>query len=211
MTWLLRALLAPVFLTTCPDLEVTDPPASEQAVAEDEAFRSVAERLAARTERHVAAWGTAPIADDDLAHRFAVLAPDQAGAGRGAYLIEASAGTFWLISFHVDGRTILWGLPRRRASDDTWRTIDDGAIEHAQGHARGGEELVFALRGGAPVVLRHAYKDDDADVVERKRFAVDGVCVETCPPLVGFDTEDLDLRVIGPKRTVKALVAADRD
>ncbi len=164
------------------------------------AFRDDAERLAARTDRHVIAWGDAPLAEDDLPRRFAVLEPDDLRYGRGAYLIEEAPGQHWIVSFAMDGRTDLWGLGATH-DDDTWQHRDDRAIEHAQTHRHGGEELAFALRDDELVVLRHEYVGDaDTEVVERQRFAPHDVCLEPCPPLRTFETFDFDLEVEGPMR-----------
>jgi len=146
----------------------------------------------------VVAWGQAMLSDDGVPCQFAVLEPDDR-VGRGAYLIEDGTGRAWLISFEVDGRTVLWALTSGQSldGDDAWQLRRDEAVEHAQGHHRGGERLVFALRGGRPVVLEHGYVED-ADVIEQQRVTADGVCVEMCPSLDGFETADLQLEVEGP-------------
>jgi hypothetical protein len=205
----------PTLLVGCMTPPGGDPPGADDASVDASAeFRTFAERLGARTERHVIAWGEAPLADDGQRHRFAVLEPDRLGRGRGAYLIEAGPGLHWLISFNVDGRTMMWGGggTGTLADDEAWRRLDDRAIEHGQSHPHGGEEITIALRGRKPVVLAHDYLGEvDTEVVERQRFAVDGRCATPCPPLRGFRTEDFALRVVGPARTVKALLAADAD
>ena len=85
------------------------------------------------------------------------------------------------------------------------------AIDHEQGHHHGAERLAFALRGRRLVVLEHDYLDDvDRDVVERQRFAIDGVCEQPCPPLDGFEAEDLRLEVEGVTAVGKELAAKKR-
>ena len=164
------------------------------------AFRDEAEHLAARTDRHVIAWGDAPLGEDDLPRRFAVLEPDDRRYGRGAYLIEDAPGQRGLVSFAMDGRTELWGLGATH-DDDTWQHRDERAIEHGQSHRHGGEEIAFALRDDELVVLRHQYVDDaETEVIERQRFAPEDVCLEPCPPLRTFETFDFDLQVDGPMR-----------
>jgi hypothetical protein len=182
-----RRLLLLALLAAC-----TDAPA--RASLRVTSFQRAADRVAARTGTHVAAWGEAMLADDGLPRRFAVLEPDE-GSGRGGYLIEDRPGRAWLVTVEVDGRTLLWGLD----GEDSWQLRDDGAVDHEQGHRHGAERIVFALRGRRLVVLEHDYLDDvDRDVVERRRFAIDGTCEEPCPPLDGFATEDLWLEVEGP-------------
>jgi hypothetical protein len=192
-------VLAAVLLAGCPASGAEDPPAADPAGADpDQAFRALADRVAARTESHVVAWGEAPLAADARPRRFAVLEPDEPMHGRGAYLVEDRPGRVWRISFRVDGRTLIWGLEPGAPidADPSWRQIDDRAVEHEQGHHRGGERIELALRKGRPVVLVYEYTGDaDTEVTERSRFARDGVCVEPCPPVDGFTTEDADLRV----------------
>lgn len=194
-----RMLLIAAVARACP---------SPPAAADDDAFRTAVESLAARTDSHVIAWGTAPLADDARL-RFAVLEPEDLRRGRGGYVLEDERGALWLVSFRADGRTVFWGVEPGAATgaDVPWRTLDDRAIEHAQGHPGGGEQLTFAFRDRAPVVLEHDHIDDvEREVVERQRFARRGVCREPCPPLRGFRTEDLELRVDGPARDVEGLL-----
>jgi hypothetical protein len=178
------------------------------ATPADTHFQDLADRVAARTGRHVIGWGTAPLADDARPRRFAVLEPDDLTHGRGAYLIEDTPHALWLVSFAVDGRTRPWAVDR---ADDAWQLRSDGAIDHAQAHPHGSEDLTFALRGHELVVLTHDYLgEEESEVVERQRFATDGVCTEPCPPLRGFATEDFDLEVVGPARTLKELTPPSR-
>lgn len=199
----LRLLLIAAIARACP---------ATPAATADDAFRTLVEKIGARTERRVIAWGTAQLADDGVARRFAVLEPEDLRHGRGAYVIEDKSDALWLVSFYADGRTVPWALETGATSDADapWRTLDDRAIEHAQGHPGGGEQVTFALRDGELVVLEHDHIDDvEREVVERQRFAQRGVCREPCPALRGFATEDLDLRVVGPARTVDALLGAE--
>lgn len=170
-------------------------------------FRDTADRLAARTDRRVIAWGEAPIAEDRRPRRFAVLEPDDLLHDQGAYLVQDRT-RYWLIEFSVDGRTSVWGLePGEPVDGDArWQRRTDRAIEHAQTHPRGGERLEIALRRGALVVLTHDFLGEEAtEVVERQRFADRGVCVDPCPPLAGFSTEDIVFEVTGPVRSPDAL------
>ena len=174
------------------------PPTAGDAapVSDDETFVAVAEGVADKTARRLDARGAARLAEDERPVRYAVLEPEETVDGRGAYVIEESPGKLWLVSYYADGRTMP-GL------------VDDGrAIEHAQGHHRGGETIRFAFRGGAPVVLYHEYVEDASEGEPRiTEYAKDGVCATPCPPLRGFAAEDADLQVIGPAATVDALVA----
>jgi hypothetical protein len=166
----------------------------------DADFRDLADREAARSGSRVVAWGTAPLGDDRISRRFAVLDPDpdELEDARGAYLIEDRPGHVWRVTFHVDGRTILWGVAPgdSRDADPAWRALGYRSIEHAQGHHHGGEVIEVALRGAELVVLRYEYTGDaETEVTERQLFAKDGVCVDPCPALRGFVTEDLALAV----------------
>jgi hypothetical protein len=210
-----RRLILPVLVAACAPA-ASDPVATEGDAGHgaELAFRAGAERVGARTDRRVIAWGTARLGDDGRPRRFAVLEPDDLRRGRGAYLIEDTPRALWLVSYHADGRTVPWGLRPGDPldGDPTWQVLDEVAIEHAQGHPQGGEEIVFALRRGQLVVLAHDHLGEvGIEVVERRRFARDGVCTEPCPPLRGHATDDLALRVAGPSPTIDALLAADHD
>jgi hypothetical protein len=175
---------------------------------DDARFQDLADRIATRSQQHVVGWGTAPLAEDLRPRRFAVLEPDDLTHGRGAYLIEDTRTALWLVTFAIDGRTRPWAVD---LADDAWQLRTDGAIAHAQAHPHGSEEMTFALRGHELVVLTHDYLGEgETEVVERQRFATDGVCTEPCPALRGFATEDFDLEVVGPSRTANALVKATR-
>jgi hypothetical protein len=203
-----RADDAPV---TVPVPSADDGGPGEAAALTDEDFRDLAEALARRTARRVAAWGTAPLADDDTPRRFAVLDADEPLGGRGAYLVEAAPGALWLVAFSVDGRTMAWAVPAGGAGDGEapWTARADLGIEHGQGHRRGGETLTFAVRGGQLVVLEHEYVEDAAeDEPVTRRFAEFGVCATPCPPLAGYPTTDLDLAVRGPAAALDALLPA---
>jgi hypothetical protein len=185
---------------------VVPPPAHDETLD----FRSLTDTIASRTGSRVIAWGTALLADDGSPRAFAVLEPEDGGPGRGAYLIEDTEAARWLVSFAADGRTLPWALEpgTSRDSDPAWQVRSDGAVEHAQSHPHGGEELAFALRGGDLVVLEHDYTGDaDTEVTERQRFATDGVCDRPCPLLREFTTEDLDLVVTGPSAALSSLIA----
>jgi len=172
-------------------------------------FRALAEAVAVRSNCRILAWGTAPIADDDEPRRFAVLDPEEPGKGRGAYLVEDHASARWIVSFSVDGQTSPWAYEptATRGSDPAWQERGDRAITHAQSHRHGGEELTFALRAGALVVLQHDYTGDaETEVTERRRFADEGVCARPCPALRDFATDDMDVQVIGPAASLDALI-----
>jgi hypothetical protein len=192
-----RALFLAAFLVSC-----------GSPTPDDVRFQELADRAATRTGRHVVGWGTAPLADDTRPRRFAVLEPDDLTHGRGAYLIEDTRTALWLVTFAIDGRTRLWAVDR---ADDSWQPRLDAAVDHGQTHPHGSEEITFALRGGDLVVLTHDYLGEgETEVIERQRFATDGVCTEPCPTLRSLSTEDFDFEVVGPVRTLGALIKAER-
>jgi hypothetical protein len=172
-------------------------PTPDAAVPLDEAaFTALAERVATRTARHLEGQGAAQVAEEERGVRYAILAPDEMIDGRGAYLIEESAGKLWLVSYYFDGRT-------------TPGLAEGGrAVEHSQGHHHGGEIVRFAFRGGEPVVLYHEYVEDvEVGKPEIHEYAKDGVCATPCPPLRGFAAKDAELEVVGPAASIDALLA----
>lgn len=176
---------------------VTPPADAAPPPADDAAFSAIAESVAKKTARHLAGQGGAQLVDDERSVRYAILEPDDMNDGRGAYVIEESAGKLWLVSYYYDGRTMP-GLAE-----------GGRAIDHAQGHHHGGETVRFAFRGGVPVVLYHEYVDDasEEEKPEIKEYAKDGVCATPCPPLRGFAANDADFQVVGPVATADQLIA----
>ena len=172
-------------------------PAADAAVAlDDAAFTALVERVATRTSRHLDGQGAAQVAEEERGVRYAILAPDELIDGRGAYVIEESAGKLWLVSYYFDGRT-------------TPGLAEGGrAIEHAQGHHHGGETVRFGFRAGEPVVLYHEYVEDvEVGKPEIHEYAKDGVCATPCPPLRGYAAKDAELEVVGPAASIEALIA----
>jgi hypothetical protein len=149
-----------------------------------QAFDTLTDGVARRNERTVAASGEAMLGDDGVAHRWARLDPDDPGRARGAYVLEAGSDA-WIITYETDGRT------------EAWTGVStDRAIEHTQEHHHGHETIVFALRGGVPVVLDYELLEDtETGEQVTQHFARDGVCVKTCPPLAGFRTVDARIHV----------------
>jgi hypothetical protein len=178
---------------------VDAPAVAADAAPTPESFIELADAIAKKSARRVTASGEAKLAEDGQPRRWATLEPEELDDGRGAYLLEAAPGRLWLVSFYADGRTMAWeGKP------------EDTAIEHAQGHHRGGETITFALRGGEPVVFAYEYVDDASDEDSKpvhKEFAKDGSCAAGCPPLATFEHDDSDLKVVGPAATVDTLLA----
>jgi hypothetical protein len=160
----------------------------------DEQLEAIAGSVAARADGEIAAEGEAVLADDGLARRWVRIDPVEPGRGRGAYLLEGNVGELWLVTFEVDGRTLVW------------EPTQDGEreIAHAQGHAGGGETIVFAVRDGAPVVLWYEYADGDD--VDTRVYAIDGDCRWRCPQLRSYETRDARLRVTGPGRSADELI-----
>jgi len=165
-------------------------------------FEGLADAVARRSARKVVASGEAKLAEDGQPRKWATLEAEDLNAGRGAYVIEAAPGRWWLVSFASDGRTIVW----RGSPGDT-------AIEHAQGHHHGGETVTFALRGGEPVVLSYEYVEDAADEDSRpvhQEFAKNGSCAAGCPPLRSFPHQDSDLQVVGPAASLDELLVTPK-
>jgi hypothetical protein len=166
------------------------------APLDDAAFTALVEAVARKTARRVEGQGAAQLSEEERGLRYAILEPDDMNDGRGAYVVEESAGKLWLVSYYYDGRSMP-GLAE-----------GGRAIDHAQGHHHGGETVRFAFRAGAPVVLYHEYVDDvEEGEPEIKEYAKDGVCTSPCPPLRGYPTNDIDFQVIGPAATAEALIA----
>ena len=159
--------------------------------------RVLADSVARRSEATVGALGTARLGDDDAGHAWARLDPDDPGRGRGGYLL-ADGDRLWLVTYETDGRTEAWqgGAGAR-------------SVVHTQEHHHGHETVVFALRGGEPVVLDYELLEDtESGEVVAHHYAPGGVCATRCPPLRGYPTADARFEVRGPAASVEELMTS---
>lgn len=180
--------------------------------AADAAFQDHVRDFAAHSHRKIDTWGTAHLASDKQPIRFAVLEEVPAAAGavscgdhdcRGAYVIEAAADAIWMITFgeqrlgpkaetmrvaawkddwYADELDLAAGTSPK-TGDPTWQIVDDPALRYKAMHNHGQLDVLFALRGGKPVVLE---LDDSNREDTRIKYATKGTCTRACPTVASF-------------------------
>ena len=170
----------------------------------DASFREAATQLGVQQDRFVTGWGTARLDGSKTPHRFATLMPAD-GMGRGAYLIEQAPNVLWLVTFNADGRTQPFvggsGVPESKVP---WSVLNDTAIPHTQGHHHGGESLALAFRATSLVITSYSSTGDVTDT--RERTIEHAFPRATAPLAATFYTRDSQLAIVGPARSVSALV-----
>jgi hypothetical protein len=177
-------------------------PVPSDAESADLAFQKLARDVAEQTREEILGWGTAPLAEDGLPRRFAILQPsgdENREADGAAYLIEESPGNIFAVRWIYSDSGTIWGLVfSDKPRDMPWQTVDEHWVNHYTNTVEGHSELTrFALRNGDLVVLAHQIKGS-----EPSRYAHDGICDTTCPPLRDFSPF---LTVIGPAANADAL------
>ena len=187
----------------------------------DAEFRAQIQTLATARHRVLLSWGTLWLDGSPQPHRFAALgvelgadnAPARAADRTGAYIVEGSPRTFWLIaypwdatSFHVsDGE----GADGQATGAPPWLVLEDTSIKHGLNHNHGMAHVWFGFRSGKLVALA----DDDQNIRREpetisREFAKDDKCVRRCPQLGTYKVQGFELlRVVGSASTVKALPA----
>ncbi len=143
------------------------PPTATATVAPEAAFQKFATQRAAAQKQYIEAWYSINLDEDPAPEMVAVLCSDE----HGAYLIEKGGKQRWEIGFDVDGET---GVCQERPQQPPkWEQKKGSTIKHEQSHHGGYAQTSFALRAGAPVVVKGEGLNDVRSHDKVKRFDFD--------------------------------------
>jgi hypothetical protein len=171
--------------------------------------------------RRIAAWGTLQLDGTRRPYRFATLdvlddsswEPQPGAADTGAYLVEQTPSTYWLIAFFGTTGGYRSGAQLGQDGEPVWQALDDTGIAHSQMHNHGKAYATIGLRSGRWVVLREEdYNSSiEPDTMVREFETVNGARERACPPLARHQFLGVTLMLWWPARSVAELTEPTRD